>query len=317
MGRNGKAGISLKLSVSSASKFPRMPGHIPVLFSDVLQQFQLQPNDNAIDATLGGGGHARGLLEAIGPGGRLLALEADPRTLSATQTEFMTYGSRFIPINANFRDLVSVARANGFDQVAGILFDLGVSSMTLEDATRGFSLQQDGPLDMRFDPGHQRLTAAEIVNHWRPDQLATIFRDYGEISRPDSLVEMIVTTRRTSPFTTTDQLAAAVSKIWRRRGRVHPATTVFQALRIAVNDELGALAATLPQAVTLLKPGGRLAVITFHSLEDRLVKQWGKAAAADGAVTIITKHVIAPSRAEQVSNPRSRSAKLRLYQKPY
>ncbi len=317
MGRNGKAGISLKLSVSSASKFPRMPGHIPVLFPDVLQQLNLQPNDDAIDATFGGGGHARGLLEGIAPNGRLLAIEADPRTLEQTRTVFSGFGSRLVAVNANFRDLTSVATAQGCTQVAGILFDLGVSSMTIEDAARGFSLQHDGPLDMRFDPVHQSLTAAEIVNTWTPSQLTTIFRDYGEINRPESLVEMIVTTRRTAPFTTTGQLAEAVAAIWRRRGRVHPATVVFQALRIAVNDELGALTEALPQAVSLLKPSGRLAVITFHSLEDRLVKQWGKNMADAGRVEIITKHVIAPTRAEQLANPRSRSAKLRIYQKPH
>lgn len=290
-----------------------MPGHVPVLFPDVLQQLNLQPNDNAIDATLGGGGHARGVLEAIAPHGRLLGLEADPRTLATTRQDITD--DRLVTVNANFRDLKSVATANSFTKVAAILFDLGVSSMTLDDETRGFSFQRDGPLDMRFDPVQQTLTAAEIVNTWSPTQLANSFTRYGEIRRPDSLVEMIIARRRLTPFTRTKDLAEAVATIWRRRGRAHPATTVFQALRLAVNDELGALTAALPQALALLKPNGRLAVITFHSLEDRLVKRWGKQAAADRQIEIITKHVIVPARSEQLVNPRSRSAKLRAYQK--
>lgn len=292
-----------------------MPGHVPVLFSDVLQQLNLQPNDDAIDATIGGGGHARGLLEAIAPNGKLLGLEADPRTLALTRQEIPN--RRLVMVNANFRDLHEMAVKHGFTAVAGILFDLGVSSMTLDDGSRGFSLQHDGPLDMRFDPKQQSLTAAEIVNTWNAAQLADIFQQYGEIHRPDRLIEMITSRRRTAPFTTTSELADAVATIWRRRGRVHPATTVFQSLRIAVNDELGVLERALPQAMSLLKPHGRLAVITFHSLEDRLVKQWGKAAAEQGELEIITKHVIAPSRAEQLANPKSRSAKLRIYQKSY
>lgn len=290
-----------------------MPGHVPVLFSDVLQQLNLQPNDDAIDATLGGGGHARGLLVAIAPNGRLLGLEADPRTLASTRQDIPD--QRLVTVNANFRDLREIATANGFTNVAGVLFDLGVSSMTLDDGARGFSLQHDGPLDMRFDPVQQSLTAAEIVNTWSPTQLADIFQRYGEIHRPDRLVEMIMTRRRTAPFTTTSDLAEAVATIWRRRGRVHPATTVFQALRMAVNDELGVLEAALPQAIDVLRQDGRLAVITFHSLEDRIVKQWGKAAAKGGELAIITKHVIAPNREEQITNPKSRSAKLRIYQK--
>jgi 16S rRNA (cytosine1402-N4)-methyltransferase len=292
-----------------------MPGHVPVLFSDVLEQLHLQANNLVIDATLGAGGHARGLLEAIGPNGRLLGFEADPRTLATTVAELSE--PRLVGVNNNFRDLATVAAEHGFINVSAILFDLGVSSMTLDEGQRGFSFQHDGPLDMRFDQAQQSLTAADIVNTWTANQLADIFVRYGEIHRPDSLIEMIVSRRKTTPFVTTQDLADAVSSIWRRRGRAHPATTVFQALRIAVNDELGALETALPQAIELLQPAGRLAVITFHSLEDRLVKQWGKAAAEAGVVDIITKHVIAPSREEQKHNPRSRSAKLRIYQKNF
>lgn len=292
-----------------------MPGHVPVLFSDVLEQLHLQANSLVIDATLGAGGHARGLLDAIGPNGRLFGFEADPRTLATTVAELSE--PRLVGVNKNFRDLATVAAEHGFINVSAILFDLGVSSMTLDEGQRGFSFQHDGPLDMRFDQVQQSLTAAEIVNTWTANQLADIFVRYGEIHRPDSLIEMIVSRRKTTPFVTTQDLADAVSSIWRRRGRAHPATTVFQALRIAVNDELGALEAALPQAIELLQPDGRLAVITFHSLEDRLVKQWGKRAAEAGAVDIITKHVIAPNREEQKNNPRSRSAKLRIYQKKF
>lgn len=289
-----------------------MPGHTPVLFSDVLQQLHLHSNDDVIDATLGGGGHARGLLEAIGPQGRLLGLEADPRTLAGTQQEFLSYGQRAVLVNANFRTLASVAQEQGFSAVHAVLFDLGASSMTFEDASRGFSFQQDGPLDMRFDPVHQSLTAADIINTWSTNDLASLFRESGEERRADQIARHIAQRR---PFNRTVELAEAIAQVKHRRGRVHPATQVFQALRVAVNDELGALTDALPQALDVLTSGGRMAVITFHSIEDRLVKRWMKAAAADGRLELVTKHVMVPSRSEQLANPRSRSAKLRIVQK--
>lgn len=292
-----------------------MPGHTPVLFSEVLQFLQLQPNDTVIDATLGAGGHARGMLEAIAPNGRLLGLEADPRTLSLTTvTLHQAFGQRAVIVAANFRQLKIVAEAHGFTNVAGVLFDLGLSSMTVEDAARGFSFQHDGPLDMRFDPA-QALTAAAIVNTWSTSDLASLFRESGEERMADQIARHLVDQRQPQPFSSTLQLAEAIAQVKHRRGRSHPATQVFQALRMAVNDELGALTEALPQALSLLTPGGRLAVITFHSIEDRLVKRWMKEQAQHGRLELLTKHVIVPGRPEQLSNPRSRSAKLRVAQR--
>lgn len=252
------------------------------------------------------------MLAAVAPDGRVLGVEADQRTLTATAEDLASYGSRFLAAQGNFRDLEQIARQHGFEAVDGILFDLGLSSIALADAERGFSFQQSGPLDMRFDRQAQTVTAAEIVNERSATELRDLFRSYGEEPVAERIAQHLVDVRRTTPFTTTDQLAAAISTIKHRRGRIHPATQVFQALRIVVNDEYGAITVAFPQALALLKPGGRLAVITFHSGEDRLVKQWAKTSAAAGLLTIVNKHVIVASRSEQLTNPRARSAKLRI-----
>lgn len=292
-----------------------MPDHVPVLLSAVLTELHLTANDKVIDATLGGGGHAAAILDAIGPGGRLLGIEADPRTLRGTTEVLAANGSRVITVQGNFRTIERLANDHGFHQVAAVLFDLGVSSMTLADARRGFSWQADGPLDMRFDPDHQSLTAADIVNHWLPSELAHLLRTLGEEHMAGPITQLLVNRRMDQPWRTTGELAEAIAQVKHRRGRRHPATQTFQALRMAVNDELGALREALPPALALLRPGGRLAVISFHSLEDRLVKQWSKDQARQGRLTLVNKHVIVPARPEQITNPRSRSAKLRVMQK--
>ncbi|MBI3573260.1 MAG: 16S rRNA (cytosine(1402)-N(4))-methyltransferase RsmH [Candidatus Kerfeldbacteria bacterium] len=292
-----------------------MPGHVPVLFSDVLQHLQLKPNDNAIDATLGGGGHTRGLLEATAPNGRVLGLEADPRTLEQTKLGLLTFGSRFVPVHGNFSDLELLATRQGFDQVDAILFDLGLSSIALDDASRGFSFQRPGPLDMRFDPTTDGLTAADLISTASTEKLIRLFETLGQESRARSIATAIVQRRQQKPIETTTDLADLVERVKPRRSRIHPATKVFQALRMAVNDELGVVERALPQALQLLRPGGRLAVITFHSGEDRLVKTWSHQAAKVGQLKLMNKHVIVPTRAEQKSNPRTRSAKLRVIEK--
>lgn len=289
--------------------------HVPVLFPTILQFLQLRPNDNVVDATLGGGGHARGLLEAIAPNGKLLGIEADGRTLKQTAADFRSFGSRFIPVHGNFRNLQRHLETYGFSPVQGILLDLGLSSIALNDRERGFSFQVDGPLDMRFDPDHEQLTAGQIVTRWSRSQLAQIFSDYGQEPLAEKIAEHIVAVRRTQPIATTQALAEAVTEVKRRRGRIHPVTQVFQALRIAVNDELGALRDVMPQGLQALEPGRRMAIITFHSLEDRLVKRWSHQAAEAGQLILVNKHVVVPSRVEQRLNPRSRSAKLRVVEK--
>lgn len=292
-----------------------VPEHVPVLLSAVLEGLHLLPNDTVIDATLGGGGHSRRVLDATAPDGRVLGIEADERTLADTQEKLQPYGSRFIAVHGNFRDLRGIANVNGIGAVDAILFDLGLSSIALGDPNRGFSFQHDGPLDMRFDVATQTLTAADVVNQRSARELAELFHAYGDEPMAARIADRLVWRRTSAPFTSTVQLAETISQVKHRRGRIHPATQVFQALRIAVNDEYGAIATALPQTLELLKAGGRLAVITFHSGEDRLVKYWMKLMAAEERGHLSSKHVIVAPRAEQVANPRSRSAKLRIITK--
>lgn len=292
-----------------------MTGHRPVLLEETVARLNLSINDNVIDATLGGGGQAVAILKATGPNGRLLGLEADPRTLVATNETMREFGHRFVGANANFRDLKAVAAEKGFTNIAAIVFDLGLSSIALADADRGLSFQTPGPLDMRLDPAHQTLTAAAIVNHWPHAELRDIFRRLGQEPQAVRITDAIIAARQRQLLTDTIELASIIERVKKRHGRIHPATLVFQSLRMAVNDELGCLYAALPSALELLRPGGRLAVITFHSLEDRLVKNWIKQTTASGGLQRVNKQVIRPTRAETLANPRARSAKLRVIEK--
>jgi 16S rRNA (cytosine1402-N4)-methyltransferase len=252
------------------------------------------------------------MLDRIAPDGRLLGIEADPRTLTETSTRLNAYGSRAVLVNGNFRALKELAAGHGFNQVDAVFFDLGLSSLTLEDAERGFSFQLPGPLDMRFDPIHQTLTAADIVSGSSKDELAKIFREYGEEPAAEKIAATIVQRRQHAPLLTTADLAELISGIVHRRGKRHPATLTFQALRIAVNDELNALRDALPQAWSLLKVGGRLGVISFHSLEDRLVKVWMKDKIKTELASTPEKKAIQAAYPERRDNPRARSAKYRI-----
>jgi 16S rRNA (cytosine1402-N4)-methyltransferase len=301
--------------------------HIPVLFQAVLSALAPQPGGRFIDATVGAGGHAAGVLAATAPHGQLLGLDRDPAALAVARERLSTYGERVRLVQASFADLAAIARAQGFVAVDGILFDLGLSSLQLADPSRGFSFQAEGPLDMRFEPT-QDLTAADLVNELPVDDLAELLYQYGEERESRRIARAIVQAR---PIRTTRQLAAVVARaVGGRRGRIHPATRTFQALRIAVNDELAQLQAALPQAVALLRPGGRLAVITFHSLEDRIVKEFMRRESRDcicapglpvcvcghtASLRLITRKPITPSAEEVQANPRSRSAKLRVAEK--
>lgn len=290
----------------------------------------LRPNDSAIDGTVGGGGHTAALLEATAPNGRILGLDADPQAIVRVSQRFAAemHAGRLTVVQSNFAAVQEIARNNGFDQVDGILLDLGVSSFQLNEAERGFSFQSGGPLDMRMDP-QQDLSAAIIVNEWSENDIADTLYYFGDERKSRRIARQIVANR---PIQTTTQLADTVqAALGGRRGqRIHPATRTFQALRIAVNQELDALKTVLPQCLTLLKPGGRLAVIAFHSLEDRIVKQWMNHEAADfvhdpthpmgGEAKQPTLHVhtrkpIVPSNSELTLNPRSRSARLRVAEK--
>jgi 16S rRNA (cytosine1402-N4)-methyltransferase len=297
------------------------------LRAEVLTGLALQPGMRVIDCTLGGGGHTEAMLAQTAPDGRVLGLDADPDALIrvAQRLPDAVATERLIMQQANFERVAEVAQRHNFTAVDAILLDLGVSSFQLDIGARGFSWMQPGPLDMRFDPA-QATSAAEIVNEWPERDLADLIYQYGEERNSRRIARYLVQHR---PFTTTQALAEGVSRaVGGRRGdRIHPATRTFQALRIAVNRELEQLHAVLPQSLQLLRAGGRLAVISFHSLEDRIVKQWAQAEAADfvqdrmhphGGVArtptlqIVTAKPLTPSSQETAENPRSRSAKLRI-----
>jgi len=281
--------------------------HVPVLFTQVSATLAARPGGSYIDCTLGGGGHSLAIIEASGPQGRLLGLDRDPDALIAARRRLESYAERVVLIQTNFAELGSVARQAQFTGVDGILFDLGLSSLQLADPERGFSIQHDGPLDMRFDPS-QELSAAEIVNYWPEGDIADLIFRFGEEPRSRAIARAIL---RRRPLRSTAELASAVASAVHTRGRVHPATRTFQALRIAVNDELGMVREALPQALDLLRPEGRLAVISFHSLEDRIVKNFMREQQQLERLKILTKKPLTATAEEIEANPRSRSAKLR------
>lgn len=285
--------------------------HIPVLLEEVLRFLEPQPGMQFADGTLGLAGHAAALLARIAPRGRLLGVERDPRNLAEATKRLAFAGDRAVCVRGSYSDLARLAAAHGFMSFDGILLDLGFSSAHVDDPSRGFSFMTDGPLDMRYDTD-QEQTAATIVNGWTKDDLAWLFRAYGEEPRAAQIADLIVKARRKHPFTRTLQLAEAIAAALPRHGKIHPATLAFQALRIAVNDELGELERLLPDAIALLKPGGRLAIISFHSLEDRVVKTFF---AGGNALQILTKKPVVPTDAEAKRNPRARSAKLRVARK--
>lgn len=300
------------------------PTHIPVLVNEVLAHLVKPEQQDAasrgagsvppeerrfIDGTVGQGGHAERLLASL-PGCRLLGFDRDPVNLSIAARRLERFSGCAVLVQDSYANAKRYATAHGFDQVDGVLLDLGFSSLHVDDPERGFSFMADGPLDMRYDRSGD-LTAEGIVNSWSVDDLAQVFRVYGEEPAARPIAKAIYDARRQERITTTLQLAGVVEAVIPRRGKIHPATRVFQALRIAVNDELGELERALPDLVSLVKPGGRMAVISFHSLEDRMIKQFF--AGQDGTtLRIVNKHIITATEEEIRSNPRSRSAKLRV-----
>ncbi len=285
------------------------PTHIPVLLEETIEALDVQPGGRYIDCTLGAGGHAAAILEHSSPGGQLLGIDADPRAIKIARARLEAYSSSTLLINQNFANLRAICIKYDFFPVHGILFDLGLSSLQLENS-RGFSFQHDAPLDMRLSP-RQEITAAIIINASPESQLAHLIRAYGEERYSQQIAHQIV---RQRPIITTLQLAWAIEQaIGGRRGRIHPATKTFQALRVAVNQELEHLQSALKQAIDLLGFGGRLVVISYHSLEDRIVKRFmhQEASGEEACLRLVNKKVITPSLAEVQFNPRSRSAKLR------
>ena len=297
--------------MSTEARSGQALAHQPVLYHEVLEALRPEPGGRFLDGTVGAGGHAWGILHASSPSGELLGLDVDPAALAIAQEKLAEFGER-VQLRKGSYGLLSQWLADvGWDSVSGILLDLGVSSMQLDRGERGFSFRQDAPLDMRFDPGGH-VTAEEIVNNWPEGELADILYRYGEEPRSRKLARAIVKAR---PLRTTKGLADLTGKtLGRKSGAIHPATRTFQALRIAVNRELETLEAALPQAVAALESGGRLAVMAFHSLEDRIVKHFLRES-SQSTLRVITRKPVRPQPAEIQANPRARSARLRVAEK--
>lgn len=298
--------------------------HIPVLLQEVIEGLKVKPGGRYIDCTVDGGGHARAILEASSPVGVLLGLDVDPEALKIARTDLQSFGSNILLVEESYKNLAAVCTKYNFHEIDGILFDLGLSSAQLEDVDRGFSFKIDAPLDMRFSP-KQKTTAQEILNAYKEQELVSLLNSYGEEPYGRRIARAIVSNR---PITTTLQLARLIERtVGGRKFKIHPATRTFMALRIAVNDELRNLKEGLNQAVHIVKSGGRIAVISYHSLEDRIVKETFKYESKDcicpteipvctcdhkAILKIVTREVVRPSLLEIVANPRSRSARLRI-----
>ncbi|GAH35988.1 unnamed protein product [marine sediment metagenome] len=301
-----------------------LPTHVPVLVREAVEGLQAQPGGYFIDCTVGLGGHAAAILERISPQGKLLGIDADPEAIRIARARFGDYSEAVTLVNDSFANLEAICSKYKFYPVDGILFDLGVSSMQLDTAQRGFSFQRDGPLDMRFDP-RQGLTVSDIVNTFSEQELARVIKEYGEERHSRRVAQHIVSSR---PITSTLQLAQVVEQVLgRKHAKIHPATRTFMALRIAVNRELENLKVALEQTINLLRFRGRLVVISYHSLEDRIVKEFMRREASSclcppgtiicrcghvATLKLISRKVIKPTSLEIESNPRSRSAKLRI-----
>lgn len=300
--------------------------HQPVLYHEIIHFLQPISRGRYIDATVGAGGHAWGILEHSSPGGRLLALDRDPQALELASQRLSDFGDRAVLVHASYTQLKEETRKIGWESVNGILFDLGVSSMQIDTPSRGFSFRSEGPLDMRFNQC-QAADAAILVNSLSEKELADLIWRYGEERNARRIARAICLAR---PLSTTVELAEVIQNAVGRHARIHPATRTFQALRIAVNDELQAVEAALPQSLEILAPGGRLAIISFHSLEDRLVKQFLRRESSDcicppeqlvcscghrAALRELTRRPVMPQEEEIRVNPRARSARLRVAEK--
>ncbi|MBI4653058.1 16S rRNA (cytosine(1402)-N(4))-methyltransferase RsmH [Candidatus Kuenenbacteria bacterium] len=324
--------------------------HLPVLLNEVIENLNIQPNQNFIDCTFGDGGHTAAILKKNGPNGKVLGIEIDLEmakfsmdSTSSPQAFNFQFSKRLILVKDSFVNLKEIVKRENFGSVSGILLDLGLSSRQLEESKRGFSFQKDEPLDMRFNQEVQsaswrikfkiNLTAQEIINKWPQFKIEKILKEYGEEKFAGKIAKKIIEERKIKQIETTFELKEIIKKAtpeWYNYLKIHPATKVFQALRIAVNNELENLKQVLPQAIKILEPKGKICVISFHSLEDRIVKQFFKQESRNcvcpsefpqcvcqhqASLKIITKKVITPTFEEIKNNPRSRSAKMRIAEK--
>ncbi|QTN31888.1 16S rRNA (cytosine(1402)-N(4))-methyltransferase RsmH [Akkermansiaceae bacterium] len=320
---NPAPGTAQGFSFSAPDGFPARGYHLPVLADEVAGMMQAAPGKFIIDGTLGGGGHSELLLKA---GATVLGVDRDPEALAHATQRLAAFGQRFSTYQANFSEIPNHPGILSGELADGLLLDLGVSSRQLDSAQRGFSFMREGPLDMRMGP-NSAMTAADLVNTWEESEIARILYTFGEEPRSRRIAAAIVERRSVKPFTTTTELAACIEKAIGRSGKTHPATRSFQAIRMAVNEELESLSSILSSAASILKPGGRLLIITFHSLEDRMAKRhlrhhsqpyiddptWPEARPnPDCRFRLLTKKAIAPTAVETSANPRARSAKLRV-----
>ncbi|MBI5414520.1 16S rRNA (cytosine(1402)-N(4))-methyltransferase RsmH [Candidatus Peregrinibacteria bacterium] len=308
--------------------------HIPVLLQEVIEYLRPEENQTFVDATLGLGGHAKEILVRTAPHGKLIGFEQDPRNLSIAKNVLKDFKDRVDFVPKNFIHFAEVLRELKIPRINGVLFDLGISSLHLDEAERGFSLRLNGPLDMRMDPEHTKETAALILNTFSEEALAHIFWKYGEVKRSGFYGRKITEQRSVRPFSTTGELADFISahaSPHDPKGEKHTVALIFQALRIAVNHELEYLEKVLPETLPFLEPSGRIAVISFHSLEDRIVKTFFNSQSekeknqkypskvnekmSKAPLKLITRKCILPSRQESEKNPRARSARLRVAEK--
>lgn len=294
--------------------------HIPVLLHEVIDGLQIKPDDVVLDGTVNGGGHSTEIVKLLGTDGVLIGMDRDEEALKRAEVALKDSSAQVILVNDNYRNLDKALSDNGFEYVDKILLDIGLSSDQLEHSGRGFSFQKDEPLTMTFKvhPNESDVTAREIVNTWDGENIESILYGFGEEKFAKRITDAIVARRKEKPIETTHELVDIIKRNvprWYAQGKVNCATKTFQALRMATNDELGSLQEGLINGVKKLKSGGRIAVISFHSLEDRIVKKFFKEKTEEGIFNITTKKPITPSREEVVTNKRSRSAKLRIAQK--
>ncbi|MBU4561280.1 16S rRNA (cytosine(1402)-N(4))-methyltransferase RsmH [bacterium] len=285
--------------------------HIPVLLDEIIKYLNCMGNKVIVDCTIGEGGHAEKILENLGSSGILLGIDQDQDALVAARKRLASFGERVVLIWDNFTNLEKILKEKGIEKIDGILFDLGISSLQLNRRDRGFSFLKEGPLDMRMNKA-QKINASELINKTSYKELQNIIYELGEKRWARRIARAIVRERGKGPVTTTTQLARIIERAVPYRGRIHPATRAFQALRIEVNRELENLKEILPQAVDSLRKGGRICIVSYHSLEDRIVKNSFKEFARQGRIEILTKKPIISQEEEIRMNPRSRSAKLRV-----
>lgn len=293
--------------------------HIPVLFNETIEALNPQPGQNFVDATFGNGGHARAIAERVRPDGRVIGIEWDQHFLEKFETsEDRKNFPNIITVHDSYVHLKNVIDQQGIGPIQGVLLDLGMSSWHVDASGKGFSFLRDEPLDMRYDAVGNPVTAAELINTASRDELIRILREYSDERFALPIVERIIQSRKQQHIITTFQLIEIIKSatpFWYRKGRTHCATKVFQALRIAVNNEFENIEIGIRAAIDAIVAGGRLAIITFHSSEDRIVKNTFKTLASEGQISLVYKKPIVPQRSEIIHNPRSRSAKLRVAEK--